>query len=94
MCIRLIEKDEEYTKESISDHLKRTIQVEIKDQKELIDLAEDKKDLKPYLEKAHFHILECIQKRLVNISERTQVVSLAYMFDALKLLRDYPQVDG
>ena len=36
----MIKKDEEYTQESINDHLKRTVQVEIKDQKELIDLAE------------------------------------------------------
>jgi hypothetical protein len=36
----LVKKDEEYTQESINDHLKRTVQVEIKEQKQLIDLAE------------------------------------------------------
>ena len=40
--MKLVRKDEEYTQESINDHLKRTVQVEIKDQKALLDISEEK----------------------------------------------------
>lgn len=70
------------------------MQVEVKEQKELIELSESKIELKPFLNKAGEHILNCISKMLVNISERTQLTTLVYMFDGLKILREYPAVDG
>jgi len=58
-CIRLVRKDDEYTQESINDHLKRTVQVEIKEQKDLIDLAE-KKDLAAFIQRGQQNIADCV----------------------------------
>lgn len=37
--MKLIKRDEDYTQENINDHLKRTHQVEVKEQIALLDLA-------------------------------------------------------
>ena len=82
LCYKLIKKDEEYTQESINDHLKRTIQVEVKEQIHLIDLAEEK-DISLLINQVKVNLRECIKQRSINVSERTHLVTLAYLFDGL-----------
>ena len=93
LCMKLVRKDEEYTQESINDHLKRTVQVEIKDQKALLDISEEK-DITLLLSKIKINLQECIKQRSINVSEKTHLVTLAYLFDAIELLREYPDGQG
>jgi hypothetical protein len=93
LCMKLIRKDEEYTHESINDHLKRTVQVEVKEQIQLLDLAEAK-DIAALVAQVSDNLKGCIQQRSIQVSERSHLVTLAYLFDGIAILKDYPKIDG
>lgn len=40
------------------------------------------------------YLYDCIGKRSLNVSDKKHLITLAYLFDAIKLIQEYPQVDG
>lgn len=46
------------------------------------------------LEKVKANLHNCIVKCSLSVGERKHLVTLAYLFDAIKLVTSFPEVDG
>ncbi len=91
--MKLIKNDEEQLNKTISEHLKATLQIEKREQKELIDLSEEKR-IEDFIGKVKSNLKDCLIKRCLIVSSKSHLITLTYLFDAIKLLNDYPKIDG
>lgn len=89
MIIGIIKRDELYIEEEITDNLKRTTQVNPKEQKDLIDLAE-KDEFFNFIGIISKYFKECIAHKASLIHSRNDLITMVYMIDGLNILEPLP----
>lgn len=47
-----------------------------------------------FIDKVIDNLKDCIIKRCLIVSSKSHLVTLTYLFDAIKLLNNYPKIDG
>ena len=47
-----------------------------------------------FIEKVKSNLKDCSIKRCLNVSSKAHLITLTYLFDAIKLLKEYPKIDG
>ena len=87
--MRIVNKDEEYISYEITDNLKRTNQINIKEQKTLDQLAK-REEFAPFLSHLIPIFTKCLEYKAKPVRDHRDLVTLTYLIDALKLLDTLP----
>lgn len=82
-------RDEEYIREEITDNLKRTTQVQIKEQVALMQLGE-REEFKEFVDKVTPYFQDTLRRKSGLISTRKDLVTIIYLIDSLNLLAPLP----
>lgn len=83
-------KDEEYIREEITDNLKRTTQVQVKEQMALMQLGE-RDEFKEFVERVKPFFQDILKRKASLISNRKDLVTIIYLIDSLNLLTPLPE---
>ena len=78
-----------YIEEEITDNLKRTTQVNPKEQKDLIDLAE-KDEFFNFIAIITTYFKDCIAHKASLIHNRNDLITLVYLIDGINILAPLP----
>jgi hypothetical protein len=87
---RVVRRDEEYIREEITDNLKRTTQVQVKELMALVQLAE-REEFADFVAKTVPFFEDCLVRKAALIRSRKDLVTIIYLADSVELLRPLPE---
>ncbi len=87
--LRVVRRDEEYIREEITDNLKRTTQVQAKEQTALVQLGE-REEFADFTQQVLPYFHDCLRRKAELVVTRADLVTMAYLIDAAALLQGLP----
>jgi hypothetical protein len=88
----VVRRDEEYIREEITDNLKRTTQVQAKEQMALVQLGE-REEFADFVAKVRPFFEDCLARKAALIGSRMDLVTIIYLVDSIQLLLPLPDTN-
>jgi hypothetical protein len=85
----VVRRDEEYIREEITDNLKRTTQLQAKEQMALVQLGE-KEEFAGFTQHVLPFFHDCLRRKAELVGSKADLVTMAYLIDAAALLQGLP----